>query len=46
LILAVAVVSLLVGGLHPWAPLIIGGALGLTMAVVTGSPREDEPRED
>ncbi len=45
-ILVLAVSSLLVGGLHPWAPLIICGALGLGAAVVTGAPRDEESRED
>lgn len=32
-LVGVAIVSLSVAALHPWAPLIIGGALGIAMAV-------------
>ena len=31
-IVGVAVIALTVASLHPWAPLLIGGALGLAMA--------------
>lgn len=40
---ALILVAHLAGVPGRWAPLVIGGALGLTTALVAGAPRRDDP---